>query len=155
MLQFVTLHFSPAMCLLSTDQKIFGPFGILFNLSSHRRSTAGTGRGLDRGPPKTENCPSSEDVLLSSADIELITANISLSWSKSWSSLSNFKLLWGQIGSVGHHFMLLLPERRDTGAGGYKSAHVASLSSTGRAGRRGNNYIGNHLVAVAGGHRDN
>ena len=68
MLQFVTLHFSPAMCLLSTDQKIFGPFGILFNLSSHRRSTAGTGRGLDRGPPKTENCPSSgsEDVLLSS-----------------------------------------------------------------------------------------
>ena len=32
------------------------------------------------------------------------------------------------------------------------SAHVASLSIVrGRAGRRGNNYIGNHLLAVDGG----
>ena len=73
-------------------------------------------------------------------------------------TVEQFHTLLGRnrINTVGHHFMLLLQERRDTGADGNAvRPHVASLSSTGRAGRRGNNYIGNHLVAVAGGHRDN
>ena len=80
MLQFVTLHFSPAMCLLSTDQKIFGPFGILFNLSSHRPSTAGHRPRVGQGTAQNRNCPSSEDVLLSSADVKSIMATIAVSW---------------------------------------------------------------------------